>query len=87
VVNSDNQFSAFIYPNPATNNATLKVEGLKDKAQVTVYDIQGRQIASQTMGAGQSELNISVAGWAKGVYNVRIVAKNNQSLCRKLIVQ
>jgi hypothetical protein len=78
VVNSDNQFSAFIYPNPATNNATLKVEGLKDKAQVTVYDIQGRQIV---------QVNISVAGWAKGVYNVRIVAKNNQSLCRKLIVQ
>jgi|GEM_PF-1256253 len=42
VSNNDNQFSALIYPNPATNNATLKIENLKDKAQVEVYNIQGR---------------------------------------------
>ena len=87
-MNSDNQFSAFIYPNPATNRATLKVDGLKDKAQVEVYDIQGRQITSQTLNAGQGELNINVAGWAKGVYNVRIATeKGSSSISKKLIVQ
>jgi hypothetical protein len=75
-----------IYPNPATNKATVRIEGLSTQAQVTVTDLSGRIIETRTISAGSTETEINVSAYAGGVYLVRIVS-NNVNKVEKLTVK
>jgi len=78
--------STKLYPNPTSNKAILEVEGLKSDADVIVSDLLGRVIKSYKINPTNNELEIDVNGFAKGVYNIRIMNDNiNQT--KKLIVQ
>lgn len=57
-----------IYPNPANN--FLQVDGLADKAQVEVFDMAGKRVA--TKSATSTSLQIELQGLSKGVYMLRI---------------
>jgi hypothetical protein len=82
----NNDLYVTLYPNPTNDKATLEVEGLTKEADVIVYDINGRKVKQYNLNAGQKKLEIDVKGFAKGVYNVKIV-NDNISLTRKLIVR
>ena len=75
-----------LYPNPTSSKAILEVEGLKSEADVLVLDLLGRVIKSYKINPTNNELEIDVNGFAKGVYNIRIMNDSiNQT--KKLIVQ
>ncbi len=61
--------------------ATLEVEGLTKSADVFIYDITGRYLKTYKLEANQTELNIDLTGFAKGVYQIKVL---NQT--KKLIV-
>lgn len=75
-----------IYPNPANNKTTLKVEGLTEKADVIIYDINGRKLKKYTMNANQNDLEIDVSGFAKGIYQIKLTTQS-YSISKKLIIQ
>ena len=77
-------YSVSVYPNPATNNVTVSVEGLNGKAQLSVIDMSGRTVMSTTMDDSNVQLNVSTL--AQGTYFVRIQGENISTV-RKLIVK
>ncbi|MDR1006037.1 MAG: fibronectin type III domain-containing protein [Bacteroidales bacterium] len=81
----DNNFAINIYPNPATHTATLSLEGLKDDATITITDLTGKVIATQTIKSNQKTLTLNVKHYAAGIYYIRIL-NNDINRTQKLIV-
>jgi hypothetical protein len=77
-------YSVSVYPNPATNNVTVSVEGLTGKAQVSVVDMTGRTVMSSAMEGDAMQLNVTKL--AQGTYFVRIEGENISTV-RKLVVK
>ena len=71
-----------LYPNPATTTVTLT--GLEPGAQVTIVDLNGREISKFKIQ--NSEFEIDVTSLASGAYFVRITGQR-QNAIRKLIVK
>ncbi|HXD94227.1 MAG TPA: FG-GAP-like repeat-containing protein [Bacteroidia bacterium] len=76
------QHSTFhIYPNPAQNNFTVEVSN-NDKQTLSVFDINGKLILSQTI---YSTTNIDASTFNAGVYSLNIT--NTQgTLTKKLVI-
>jgi hypothetical protein len=64
---------ALIYPNPANEVITLNL--LDGTHLVTITDMQGRAVLTQTVGGGTSQLN--TAHLDAGVYTVTVTGANN----------
>ncbi|MEE0266640.1 MAG: fibronectin type III domain-containing protein [Bacteroidales bacterium] len=77
---------ATIYPNPATDNATLEINGLNQEAKVVVSDLQGRILSQDNIKAGTTRYTLNVSNMASGVYYIRIVTDKAVST-QKLIVE
>ena len=71
-----------LHPNPATTTVTLT--GLEPGAQVTIVDLNGREISKFKIQ--NSEFEIDVTSLASGAYYVRITGQR-QNAIRKLIVK
>jgi hypothetical protein len=69
-----------IYPNPS--NGVFNIEALNN-ATLTVYDMPGKQVATQKITIGNTTLNLSSC--AAGVYFAKITNENNQTNTIKLI--
>lgn len=79
-----------IYPNPATQNATLSVVLTESKGfNVMMIDVSGKLIFSQdvsTAFVGENIVTIPVSEIENGIYFVRIMFENNQTEMIKLMV-
>ncbi|MBQ2375374.1 MAG: T9SS type A sorting domain-containing protein, partial [Bacteroidales bacterium] len=81
-----NQIAVSLYPNPASDNATLEINGLNQDAKVVVSDLQGRILSQDNINAGTTRYTLNVSNMSSGVYYVRIVTDNVVST-QKLIVE
>ena len=81
-----NQINAVVYPNPATSQATLQVEGLTQDAKVVISDLQGRILSEGEMKASATTYTLDLSNLASGVYYIRIVTDAAIST-QKLIVE
>lgn len=71
------------YPNPAEGAVSISYS-VEQPATLTVYDVQGRQVASQAVcGTGSVSLNSLPAG----VYTYGLTTGNSRSAMRKLVVK
>ncbi|MGM9819248.1 MAG: T9SS type A sorting domain-containing protein, partial [Candidatus Onthomorpha sp.] len=73
-----------VYPNPASERATIAVSGVESGAKIVVSDMQGRIILSDNMANDTYEL--SVDNLASGVYYIRVI-NGNTIHTHKLIVK
>lgn len=82
--------SVRIYPNPASDRATLDITLTNDAAAVVnVYDLSGRMVYSKNLGtlsAGTHAHQIDCGAFHKGMYLVNVVA-GKQAAASKLIVR
>ena len=78
-------FSVSLFPNPAKTSVTLKVDGLNGKANVSLIDMSGRTVMTNTLD-GNDELQFNVTTLAKGTYFVRISGETISTV-RKLVIQ
>lgn len=68
------------WPNPARDSATVTYslpEGHRGNAEVALYDLSGRKVATLASGAaapGEYKVQVDVAGFAPGVYLCRLNA-------------
>jgi hypothetical protein len=82
VESGDNSF--VLYPNPA--NGKLTITGLTQlSGNIIMYDQLGKQIYNQAIIPGQSSINLDLTSFTKGLYVVRIVTDNTDSV-QKLMV-
>ncbi|MDD4529755.1 MAG: T9SS type A sorting domain-containing protein [Bacteroidales bacterium] len=74
-----------LYPNPAKSITTLKVEGLEQVANVSLYDLSGRMLKQLKLYPNQKELEIDLSNLSNGVYNIRI-ENNDFKKVKKLVI-
>ena len=79
--------SCAIYPNPATDAATISVRGANGKVRITVVDMNGREVAGEVLEcSADCEKSLDVDGLAQGAYFVRITG-DAVNMVKKLIVR
>jgi photosystem II stability/assembly factor-like uncharacterized protein len=79
---SQNNLSVF--PNPATEHLTIKIENQNLPAMVTILDLTGRSMRSMEIPPATAGFLIDISGLSKGMYMVRVAQGNNNSV-RKII--
>ena len=81
-----------ITPNPVTNlnNAILNVSSAqKDQLQITIYDMAGKLVMSQSnvLIAGSNQISLDVSKFAKGTYQVNSRTSDGSSKTVSLLKQ
>lgn len=79
------QYGVAIYPNPAESFVTVTVEGLTNRAEVTVIDVQGKTVGQYAIKNGSSSIDIDVTPFAEGSYIVRIVSEGRVQTERLIV--
>ena len=75
-----NNFSAVLFPNPANQNATLKMNvNTAGNYQVQITDVAGRILSNTTssLQQGESRIALSLSDYADGVYMVHVTGDGN----------
>ncbi len=72
-----------IYPNPALDLLTIKIDNNTDNSDIKIYDILGKIVLTNTTNTNETTLNISHL--AKGNYFIEI--KNNQLITIKKFIK
>jgi uncharacterized membrane protein (UPF0136 family) len=85
-VNKENFLALKLYPNPANSRTNLYVNGLKNNADIIIYDINGREVKRLKINKSEKDIDIDLTGLAKGIYQVRVI-DNSISTTKKLIVR
>jgi len=80
-VKDSTQNSLGIYPNPSHGQLTIAI---KQKGQVTVYNLQGKMLLQKNLENATENLDLSAFG--KGIYMLRFDAKEGHSF-RKVVVE
>ena len=63
-----------VYPNPATDRATLDVSSYEGKTQLQVVNALGQQVFNKSITLNGEEIySIDVASFAKGIYKVILI--------------
>jgi len=75
-----------IFPNPAQNAATLLMEDLQESARVEVLTPMGQVLSTQEVAPqlGQQQVKLDLAGYAAGLYLVRVTDANGHSAVLRL---
>ena len=79
--------SCSIFPNPATSSTTVSVSGVNGKVRISVVDMNGRTVATETLECSDDCVKtMDIDNLAQGAYFVRITA-DNVNMVKKLIVR
>jgi len=79
--------SCTIFPNPATSATTVSVTGANGKVRISVVDMNGRTVATETLECSDDCVKtMEVDHLAQGAYFVRITG-DNINMVKKLIVR
>jgi len=80
-----NKIEVSMLPNPATDSLNLSIAN-NLISTITIFDIKGREVISER-NVSASEKTISIQSLKPGIYIVKIIAKNGQSIIKKLVVK
>ncbi|MBP5328257.1 MAG: leucine-rich repeat domain-containing protein [Bacteroidales bacterium] len=81
--NSSHRFS--LYPNPAAESVTLRMNEEDGEAIFTVYDISGKTMLKERITGGNAIF--SVVDWPQGVYYVKMNYSDGNTLIGRFIVK
>ncbi len=77
-----------VYPNPATDEFTVQLQGQKAAQSIEVYSITGQQVyAHQFNGSENSQLSvINTSQFPTGVYILKVILQNGSTLVQRVDV-
>lgn len=82
---TEGQKNVLVYPNPASNLLNVNLSGIKGKSEVSLFDINGRQVLRREVNAANTQLDISTL--PTGVYIIRIKNGTKEVSTTKIIKQ
>jgi PKD repeat protein len=82
-----NPLSIVLAPNPAKAQVTMHYQGLDSAAEVTLYDLTGRKVASYHTEGTAGELLMPTDSYPSGVYIVTVRSKNGLLSQQKLVIE
>ena len=74
-----------VYPNPASELVHVKLSGPEQKAQVTLYNLTGKQLLSETIKGKGGLRSIDVSAYAKGTYLLKITTEKGTRMSKVVI--
>lgn len=75
-----------VFPNPSTGTFTLESNRIDESSQVSIMDIQGREINVSLDRSTPAEVTFSLQGHPKGVYLLRLTHEN-ESHIERIVLQ
>ena len=75
-----------VYPQPATNSATVVVPPTQEWRTVAVVDVQGRVLIERSFETGMSSVNLDLTSLTNGMYSV-VLRSNTATSLHPLIKQ
>lgn len=86
-INDSKASSAVLYPNPATENVTLRMNfPVSQETTVRVMNALGLEVYSAVLAFGKDELRIPLSGLPKGIYFTEISNKQSK-VVKRLVVE
>lgn len=77
-VNESATIDGMAYPNPATENVTISLEG-EGVASLRVTDISGKEVANQSLNLINGKADVSINNLESGVYIFNVVLENGKT--------
>ncbi|HLP64290.1 T9SS-dependent M36 family metallopeptidase [Flavobacterium sp.] len=74
-----------VYPNPTSDDVTIKINNYTGSLEIQLFDLNGRMILEKTIDSFSMEEQLSVKGLSSGVYLLKLNGENISST-KKLIV-
>ncbi|MEN9333060.1 MAG: hypothetical protein RLY35_240 [Bacteroidota bacterium] len=71
----NSSFFTQVYPNPAQNQIRITTD--PEKKLIRIFDIMGKEVITQYLPNGSTELDISA--WSSGCYMIKVLNPNNGS--------
>ena len=81
-ISSNNSLGLSVYPNPFNENITIKAANIGDEATVTITDVLGKILRSETVSGNTLNKEYNLSNYYSGIYFVTIKTKNHQSVAR-----
>lgn len=75
-----------VYPNPVSDFLTVHFPALFDGTVLQVFDITGRQVASEQRAFAGSTALIDVRSWPGGLYLLKVTYRNGPAEIRKVTI-
>jgi hypothetical protein len=75
-LNEQTNWSVSLYPNPATEQITLVLNGNIAANEVEIFDVQGRLLYNGKLNATTTTLDVQ--HYQRGMYIIRVSAENGQ---------
>ena len=73
--NSKGELEWLVFPNPTSDNFTIKIPSNTETYQVNIFNSLSQKIYTQTLN---SILNINAENWAEGIYHIYIYEKKGK---------
>jgi hypothetical protein len=72
------KLAAAVYPNPATEQITVKLNSSNKNTLVHVYDMMGRMIHAESTNT--NSVSINTAAYAKGMYTLQVIQNDQKQV-------
>ena len=86
-VSEDKYVDMKVYPNPASNNVNVILEGISGQTNIMVYDMSGKVVSSMRVEVADNGqiINLPVENYTQGIYFIKAV-NNDAVMTKKLII-
>jgi len=76
-----------LYPNPAHGEVTAQFDVVSTNAEIQIYDLTGKQLASYAALNKKGSINLNIASLASGIYVVVLKEDGQTTMQKKLVVE
>lgn len=84
---SNFQFSAIVYPNPASDQITVSFSEFLTNGHADIFDLAGRKLKTAVIPESAASISFPVADLPPGIYLLSIMAADNRMSVQKWIKQ
>ncbi len=76
-----------VYPNPASNNVNVVLNGVKGQTMITVHDMSGKAVSNMRVDIDDNNqiINLPVDNYSQGIYFIKVV-NGSAVMTKKLII-
>ena len=76
-----------VYPNPASNNVNVVLNGVKGQTMITVHDMSGKAVSNMRVDIDENNqiINLPVDNYSQGIYFIKVV-NGSAVMTKKLII-
>lgn len=77
-----------IYPNPASENITIRANNPTEKVSLTIYNLEGKKVLNKIFNTNNSNMiDLPISQLSKGVFLIKLVSKSGVFTTKKLLIK